>query len=73
MNLSIRRQVRLPSLALLLAAGAMLLLTSWAQAASNGGAVLVKDIRPGHSGAIRAPTEAEMSTPSSPTTVARST
>ena len=55
MNLSIRRQVRLPSLALLLAAGAMLLLTSWAQAASNGGAVLVKDIRPGHSGAIQGP------------------
>ena len=40
-------------LALLIAACGMLLSTSGAQAAAHRGAVLVKDIRPGHSGAIQ--------------------
>ena len=40
-------------LALLIAACGMLLATSRAQAASNRGAVLVKDIRPGHAGGIQ--------------------
>ena len=55
MNLSIRQPARLAWLALLIAAGALLLLTSGAQAASNRGAVLVKDISPGNSGSIPGP------------------
>ena len=55
MKLSIREPARLAWLALLIAASAMLLSVSSAQAASKGGAVLVKDIRPGHSGSIAGP------------------
>jgi ELWxxDGT repeat protein len=47
-NLSIRQPARLAWLALLIAAGAMLLSASGAQAAANRGAVLVKDISPGN-------------------------
>ena len=47
-----QRPRRLAWLALVLAASGMLLLTSDAQAASKRGAVLVKDIRPGHSGPV---------------------
>jgi ELWxxDGT repeat protein len=55
-KLSIRYlPVRLAWLAVLLAGGAMLLSASGAQAASKRGAVLVKDIRPGHSGSISGP------------------
>ena len=42
-------------LALLIAACGMVLSTSGAQAAAHRGAVLVKDIRPGHSGSILGP------------------
>ena len=54
MNHLIRdRSARLAWLALVLAASAMLLSASGAQAASKRGAVLVKDIRPGRSGSIQ--------------------
>ena len=54
MKLSIRHQAAgFAWLALLIAAGLILLSASGAQAASKGGAVLVKDIRPGHSGSIQ--------------------
>ena len=56
MKLSIHQPRRLAWLALLLAAGAMLLSTSGAQAAANRGAVLVKDIHPGRSGSSSGPT-----------------
>ena len=52
MKLSIRQPARLAWLALLIAAGAMLLSASGAQAASKRGAVLVKDISPGRSPSI---------------------
>jgi ELWxxDGT repeat protein len=52
-KLSIRHPAKLAWLALLLAAAAMLMLASGAQAAPKLGVVLVKDIRPGHSGAIQ--------------------
>ena len=48
MKLSIRQPARLAWLAVLIAAGAMLLSASGAQAASKRGAVLVKDINPGN-------------------------
>ena len=48
MKLSIRQPARLACLAVLIAAGAMLLSASGAQAASKRGAVLVKDIAPSH-------------------------
>jgi ELWxxDGT repeat protein len=47
-KLSIRQPARLAWIALLIAAGAMLLSASGAQAASKRGAVLVKDISPGN-------------------------
>ena len=54
MNHLIRdRSARLAWFALLLAASAMLLSASGAQAASKRGAVLVQDIRPGRSGSIQ--------------------
>ncbi|MGA8926840.1 MAG: ELWxxDGT repeat protein [Solirubrobacterales bacterium] len=49
-KLSIRQPARLAWLAVLIAAGAMLLSASGAQAAANRGAVLVKDINAGRSG-----------------------
>ena len=56
MKYSIRHQpARLAWLGLLLASGAMLVSASGAEAASKQGAVLVKDIRPGHSGSISGP------------------
>ena len=55
MKLPIRQPARLAWLALLIAAGAMLLSALGAQAASKRGAVLVKDIRPGRSASITEP------------------
>ena len=52
-KLSIHRVMLAWGLALLIAACGMLLSASGAQAASNRGAVLVKDIRPGHDGGIQ--------------------
>ncbi|MGZ5311869.1 MAG: hypothetical protein ACXWZK_09175, partial [Solirubrobacterales bacterium] len=52
MKLSSRQPARLAWFALLIAAGAMLLSASGAQAASKRGVVLVKDIWPGRSPSI---------------------
>jgi ELWxxDGT repeat protein len=54
-KLPIRQRRRLAWLALLLAASGMLLLASAAQAAGHRGAVMVKDIAPGHSSSITEP------------------
>ena len=56
MKAAIRQPRRLAWLAVLIAAGAMLLPASGAQAASKRGAVLVKDINLGHSDSTRGPT-----------------
>ncbi|MGZ5412488.1 MAG: ELWxxDGT repeat protein [Solirubrobacterales bacterium] len=55
MKLSSRQPARLAWFALLIAAGAMLLSASGAQAASKRGVVLVKDIRPGPRDSITEP------------------